>query len=131
MVNFVNFRNLAERLIEKNGRTLTLVRSDRGNLVDPAEPWRDSTDAAEITFDVIGVFIEFEKENIDGEVVKRGDKQVLIAAKSVEDDSGGASDIDIEDYDFVLDGAVRWRIMQVELIEPGPLRIMYDIQVRR
>ena len=131
MVNFVNFRNLAERLIEKNGRTLTLVRSDRGNPVDPTEPWRDSTDAAEITFPVIGVFIEFEKENIDGEIVKRGDKQVLIAAKSVEDDSGGASDIDIEDYDFVLDGTVRWRIMQAELIEPGPLRIMYDIQVRR
>ncbi len=131
MVNYANFRNLAERLIEENGRTLTLIRMDQGNPTDPAKPWADSTEAAEERFDVTGVIIAFEKEAIDGETVRLGDKQILIAAKSVEDDSGSATNIDIEDYDVVLDGTVRWTIVIAELIEPGPLRILYDIHVRR
>ncbi len=131
MVNYANFRNLAERLIEENGRTLTLIRMDQGNPTDSAKPWAGSTEAAEERFDVTGVIIAFEKEAIDGETVRLGDKQILIAAKSVEDDSGSATNIDIEDYDVVLDGTVRWTIVIAELIEPGSLRILYDIHVRR
>lgn len=131
MVNYANFRNLAERLIEENGRTLTLLRQDIGNFTDPAKPWADSTEAGEIRFDVLGVVIEFEKEAIDGETVRLGDKQILIAAKSVEDESGSTTNIDIEDYDIILDGTVRWTIVQVELIEPGPSRILYEVHVSR
>ena len=131
MVNFNNFRLLAERLIEENGRTITLVRKDQGNFVDPAKPWRGTTGASEVTVDVLGVFTEFEKELVDGNVVKRGDKRVLIAAKSVEDESQSGVNIKIEDYNEVLDGTVRFRIVTAELIEPGPLRVMYDLQVRQ
>ena len=131
MVDYANFRNLAERLIEENGRTLTLVLQDQGNLTDPNKPWRDSTEAAEIRFDVLGVFVKFDNEAIDGETVRLGDKQVLIAAKSVEDESGSAPNIEIEDYDFLLDGTARWNIVNVELIEPGPVRILYEAHVRK
>ncbi len=131
MVNFASFRLLAERLIEANGRTISLVRRDQGNPVDPAKPWRGSTEAATITFDVKGVFIEFEKEDFDGTLVRRGDKRVLIADKSVTDEGGGAVNLKIEDYDHILDGGIRWKIMRAELIEPGPIRIMFDIHVRQ
>jgi hypothetical protein len=131
MVNYTNFRNLAERLIEENGRTLTLVKLDEGNPVDVAEPWRASTEADEISFDVLGVFIKYEKDAIDGEFIMQGDKQVLIAAKSVEDESGSAAEIAIEDYEEIVDGGQRWRIMDVDLIEPGPSRVLYDLQVRK
>ncbi len=131
MVDYTAFRNLAERLIEANGRTLSLVRRDQGNPTDPAKPWRGSTDAAEITVVVKGVVIEFEKEDFDGTLVRRGDKRILIADKSVIDEGGGATNLKIEDYDHVLDGGTRWKIMKAELIEPGPLRIMFDIHVRQ
>ena len=130
MVDYVSLRNLAERLIEKNGRTLTLVRLDQGNPADPAKPWRESTDADEITFPVLGVFIEFEKEDFDGTLVRRGDKRVLVADQSVVDAST-ASNLKIEDYDFIQDVSVRWKIMNVEAIEPGDLRIYYDLHVRQ
>ena len=130
MVNFVSFQNLAERLIEENGRTISLVRRDQGNLTDPAKPWRGSTEADEITVVVKGVFIEYEKMDFDGSLVRRGDKRLLVAAKSVTDESS-ASNLKIEDYDHVLDGGVRWKIITAELIEPGDLRIMFDIQVRQ
>ncbi len=130
-LDYASFRLLAERLIESNGRDLSLVRRDQGNLTDPAKPWRGSTEAGTITVVVKGVFIEFEKEDFDGTLVRRGDKRVLIADKSVIDEGGSATNLKIEDYDHILDGLIRWKIMQAELIEPGPLRIMYDIHVRQ
>lgn len=131
MVNYTSFRNLAERLIELNGRDIQLVRKDQGNPTDPTKPWRDSTDAADITVDVKGVFTEFEKDQIDGEIVRRGDKRVLVADKSVIDEGGNAANLKIEDYDAVLDGSIRWRIITTDLIEPGPTRIVFDLQVRQ
>lgn len=131
MVNYANLKSLAERLIEANGRNLTLVRRDQGNLVNTAEPWRGSTEAAEISFDVKGVFTEFEKEDFDGSLVRRGDKRVLIADQSVLDESGAATNLKIEDYDHILDDGVRWKILAVEAIQPGPTRIYYDIHVRQ
>ena len=131
MVNYVSFQNLAERLIEANGRTISLVRRDQGNPIDPNKPWRGSTEADEITVIVKGVVIDFEKEDFDGSLVRRGDKRILIAAKSVTDEGGNAPNLKIEDYDYVLDGGVRWKIITAMLIEPGPLRIMFDLQVRQ
>ncbi len=131
MVDYVAFRNLAERLIEANGRTLSLVRRDQGNPTDPAKPWRGSTEAAEIVVVVKGIVIEFEKEDFDGTLVRRGDKRILIADKSVIDEGGSATNLQIEDYDHILDGGTRWKIMKAELIEPGPLRIMFDLHVRQ
>lgn len=130
MVDYVSFQNLAERLIEANGRTLSLVRRDQGNPTDPAMPWRGSTEADTITVVVKGVVIDFEKEDFDGSLVRRGDKRILIAAKSVTDESS-ASNLKIEDYDHVLDGTVRWKIITAELIEPGDTRIVFDLQVRQ
>lgn len=131
MVSYPNLKDLAERLIEANGRDLTLVRRDQANPVDPNEPWRGSTEAAEISFVVKGVFTEFEKEDFDGTLVRRGDKRVLIADQSVLDESGAASNLKIEDYDHILDNGVRWKILSVETIQPGPTRIFYDIHVRQ
>lgn len=131
MVDYVNFQNLAERLIEANGRDLSLVRRDQDNPVDPAKPWRGSTEADTITVTVKGVFVKYEKEDFDGSLIRRGDKRVLIAAKSVTDEGGSAANLKIEDYDHILDAGVRWKILDADPIEPGPLRILYDLQVRQ
>ncbi len=130
-LDYVSFQNLAERLIETNGRTLSLVLRDQGNLTDPAKPWRASTEVDLITVVVKGVVIDFEKEDFDGTLVRRGDKRILIANKSVTDEGGTAANLKIEDYDHVLDGGVRWKIITAMLIEPGDLRIMFDLQVRQ
>lgn len=130
-LDYIKFRELAERLIEANGRDLSLVRRDQANPVDSTKPWRKSTEAATITFTVKGVFIEFEKEDFDGSLIRRGDKRVLIADKSVTDEGVPASNLKIEDYDHILDGTVRWKIITANLIEPGNLRIMFDIQARQ
>ncbi len=128
-LNYANFRTLAEKLIGENGRTLTLIKVDRGNPVDVTEPWRDSTDAAEVLVPITGVFIEFETQDIDGTLVRRGDKRVLVAAIDVEQANKAAEDV--ENFDKILDGTVSWKIQNVGIIEPGDLTIMYDIHVRQ
>ena len=128
-LDYENFRTLAERLIGENGRTLTLIKIDRGNPVDVSEPWRDSTDAAEVLIPITGVFIEFETEDIDGTLVRRGDKRVLVAAIDVEQANKAAEDV--ENFDKILDGLVSWKIQSVEIVEPGSLTIMYDLHVRQ
>jgi len=130
-LDYTSFRNLAERLIEDNGRSLSLVRRDQGNPTDPAKPWRGSTEAAEVTVAVTGVVIEFEKEDFDGTLVRRGDKRILIADKSVIDEGTASANLKIEDYDHVLDGLIRWKIITAVLIEPGDTRIMFDLHVRQ
>lgn len=132
-LDYVSFRLLAERLINENGRLLTLQREDQVNPVVVAEPWRaaDPVGANIVSLPVLGAFIEYEKEDFDGSLVRRGDKRVLVAAKDTEDVRTGTENIDVEDFDTLLDGAEVWKIITVEVIEPGPLRIMYDLQVRK
>lgn len=131
MVDYVAFQLLAERLINENGRPLTLQREDQVNAADPAEPWRAPAITEQVTLAVVGVFIEYEKEDFDGSLIRRGDKRVLVAAKDTEDVQTGNENIKVEDFDTLLDGTVVWKIITVETIEPGSLRIMYDIQVRK
>ena len=128
-LDYANFRLLAERLINENGRSFTLIRKDQGNPTDPAMPWRSSTEVSEISFAVVGVFIEFEKDEVDGTIVKRGDKRLLIAAKDIDDQA--PANTNVEDYDEITDGTVAYRIINAQVIEPGSLRIMYDLQVRQ
>ena len=130
-LNYTNFRLLAERLINENGRSLTLQREDQANFTDPAQPWRTSTTTNKVTLPLLGVFVEYEKEDFDGSLVRRGDKRVLVAAKDTDDNRTGTENINIEDFDTILDGTEIWKIITVNIVEPGSLRILYDIQVRK
>lgn len=130
-LNYANFRLLAERLIGENGRDLTLQRVDQVNAAVSAQPWRVSAETNNVSLPVIGVFVEYEKEDFDGTLVRRGDKRVLVAAKDTEDVQTGTENIDIEDFDTLLDDGEVWKILTAVAIEPGNLRIMYDIQVRK
>lgn len=133
MVDFSSLRLTAERLINENGRALTLQRHDQVNPLVVAEPWRkpDPAGANVVSLTVLGVFTEYEKEDFDGSLVRRGDKRVLIAAKDLEDVRSGSENIKVEDFDTLLDGSEIWKILTIEVIEPGPLRVLFDLQVRK
>lgn len=128
-LNYTNMRALAERLIEENGRTVSLVRVDQVNDTDPARPWRGTTGASEISISVLAVMVPFEKEDFEGSLVKRGDMRAFVAATSVEDEN--PANVQIEDYDYMLDGGVRWKIVEAQSINPGSLRIVYELQLRK
>lgn len=128
-INYTRMRSVAERLVEENGRTVTLVRLDQVNDSDPAMPWRGTTGTSEVTVDVIAVLVPFENDDFDGTLVKRGDMQAIVAAKSVEDEN--PANVEIETFDFLDDGGARWRIVEAKSINPGGQRIVYMLQLRK
>ena len=129
-LNYTRMAATAERLIEENGRSLTLVKS--GEVLEvPAEPWGPDTTTDEITITVIGAIVDFENEAQDGTLIMRGDKRCLIAHDSVVDAAGSSDPTDIEKFDRLTDGGVDWKIVEVTTWQPGDTRIFYDLQLRK
>lgn len=123
MAQFSSAIALAQRLVLKNGRTVTLKR--RGTTeVDPAKPWLSVQPAPTSTdISLPAVFIEFRERQIDGEIVRQGDQMCLMAAADI---ATGRPTTD----DTVQDGNVNWKIVNVSTIRPGTSDILYKLQVR-
>lgn len=128
-LNYANLANTAERLIEENGRSLTLIKG--GEVVaDVNKPYGPDTTTGDLSYTVIGVIVEFENEAFDGTLIMRGDKRALVAHNSVVDEAGAGS-VEIEKFDRLLDGLVDWKIENVISWQPGDTRIFYDLQLRK
>jgi hypothetical protein len=130
MINYTRMRATAERLIGENGRTMTFTKLG-STPVDPAEPWREDTGADDTAIPVIVLETEFENEDIDGQLVRRGDKKMLVAASALETAAPSGADTDLEDYDQLLDGTTEWKIERVIPTRPGDPRVIYEVHVRK
>lgn len=120
------FAALAERLIAKHGRPMTLKQLSR----DPAnasQPWRGPATSTASgyadTEDVIAVVTDFDEEEIDGTLVKRGDKKVIVAAKP-------SATKDLSDFDVLLDGTLLYHLGACNTVHPGTTKIMYTFPAR-
>ena len=125
MVDYVSLAATAKRLIDANGRDITLTKRDR-TPADSAKPWRGGNATPTSVGPVKGVLVPFESEEVDGSLVRRDDKKALIAAN--DDDSEL-----LEQFDVLIDGDATdpWRILTVEVINPGDTRVIYKMQVRK
>ncbi len=129
-----NFVDLAVRLINKNGRSVTLTQTT----ITPSvtEPWKIASTAT-ATATIKAVFFLNEQSDflaVLTQVAGRGDQevtsalnekslQVLIAAK-------GLSFVPTPS-DTLVDGDKTWEITRVDPTKPGPTAVMYELQVRR
>lgn len=130
MVNYVSLAATAERLIEENGRDLTVIQAGE-TAANPAEPWRADTPAGESRITVKGVIVEFDNEDFDGTLVRRGDKRAFIAHNSIVDAAGAGESTELEGFDRLLDAGAEWKIVSVKAIHPGDIRVVYDLQLRK
>jgi hypothetical protein len=121
VANFTKLAATALRLINANGRTVTIVH--QGNTpTDPTKPWRgeDTTVRASVTG--TGVFTSLEALNPDN--TKREGQMLLFAASADESN-------DLEEFDQVVDGARYWKIVRAEVIGPADTRVLYKFEVSR
>lgn len=120
------YANLAERLISKHGRSVTLAKLSR-TPEDSDQPWRgtdpDPEVGYEFSLEVVAVFIDYNEDEIDGDAVRRGDKRLLVAAKPV-------AGTDLLKADCLLDDGSVYGIIRGNLLKPGTTEILYDFQVR-
>ncbi len=107
--------------ISKYGRDITLTISDDDEVYDPATDTFTASGSDDYT--VKGLFTNFSKMDIDGELIKRSDKRVLIAASSLSQ----APDTD----DKITDGTDVFNVINTEELKPGDTPILYMVQVRK
>lgn len=134
MVDFVSLAATALRLINENGRAVT-IRQLGNTPVDVAQPWRGPTDElvpvrdsqsgiAIFTTDRVrqGIAWGLATDFIDG--VKSSSHVCLFPASS----DGGKN---LEEFDEIVDGSTIWRIVRAELLQPGDTKILYAFEVMR
>lgn len=119
MVDYVSLANTANRLIDENGRTISiLTRSD--TLPDSAKPWEPS--ALQNPVSAKGVFLDYTKSEIATGIVEQSDQRLLVAAKNLTGDINTAQQ--------VIDNSQTWEVINVREIKPADIIIYYEIQCR-
>lgn len=102
----------AKRLIRDNGRDV-VVRT----FTQSGDDWNPVQVPSDVT--VRAVMTQFAAEEIDGTLIQASDKRFLIA--------GGA---DVSLAKRLIDGAVDYEVVAVECVKPGPVVVLWKVQVR-
>jgi hypothetical protein len=129
----------AKRLIEQNGRPVTLYKANR-EPADPAQPWRGvdlgsaptGADGGGRISNVKAAFVPVRGTSL-GQDATEGpeglqrdiEQSVLIAATSLPAGS------DLSAYDTLLDGGRIWRIYSIGKLAPGTTTLIWDLGVGR
>ena len=71
--------------------------------------------------EISAVFTDYNELDIDGTLIKRGDKELLIPAFDFSPDTD----------DLIIDGAEQYKIVNIKTISPGAAILLYKLQVRR
>lgn len=126
MVDYVKLAATAERLIEANGRSVTVTQQGQ-TPTDPTKPWRGQSTPVRDSVVGIAVVVDpatmgYEVQNVDN--VKRADMLVLFAANN----DGGKS---LENFDTITDGSIVWKILRTQVLKPGATRLLYIFEVAR
>lgn len=122
-LDYAALATVSQTLIEANGRSVTLVKVSEVPLT-PAQPWRGNTTTETLSV-VTAVMMDYEKEDVDGDLVRAGDQIAVVAEKS-------APSADIEDYELLRDDENQeWKIINVDKIRPGPTTLVFLIQLRK
>jgi hypothetical protein len=129
MVNYVRSAATAKRLIEENGRTVTLYRKVRTPL-DVNKPWRGpSTAAATPDPNVVGqvkaVIYPVKEEDVDDGLVRLGMQTAMVAHDSLQ------SPEDLSDIDAIKDGSYTYKVVKAVVIGPGDTKIVYQFYLER
>lgn len=105
----------AKKLIADKGRTVTL-RS--GSPV--YDPITDTMTGGTTDTEVKAVFTAFRSDEVDGTLIQRGDKKVIVDAKAAP-----------QSGDAIIDGTTQYEIVDVMEVQPGEPTIIYKLQARK
>lgn len=134
MVNQVKLAATAKRLIEENGRSVTLYKLNQ-TPSDVAKPWRGNVAPRAAVVDsatVIGLFLDpvsfskwgFLKE--DDDLLARFEQLVIFAASSFT-----GAETRLEEFHELSDGTARWRIGLTRRLAPGATPLLQMCAVNR
>lgn len=133
--NYNKLAATARRLVERFGRTVTLVKydHDEDNLINPAKPWRGvqaprGADATEVVQSM--VFVEPSSAEKFGLKVEMSVSHSRIRMVGLLAPGPGDTNSYAE-FDEIIDGNLRWKIMSSNNLIPGPVPMIYFFTVER
>jgi hypothetical protein len=126
--NYAKMALTANRLIAKFGRPVTLVQFNK-NLVQPDKPWRAQYISRQDPIIEKTMPMVF----VDGGLGTSVDKQEFadstelagIAAQPTGDET------DYRRCDEIVDGSTRYKIKDVQVLHPGPTKLIYIFKIER
>lgn len=113
--DYSTLRDIAEAQINDKGKTVTHVSVTSGTF-NPATG--AITGSTQTSASVKAVVTDFRDFQIDGSIIQRGDKMLLVSAKPALVDK------------YTID-AIDYQVVNVRSISPGDTDIVYKVQVRR
>lgn len=117
--NYGRSQTTALRLITKFGQDVTIQRK----VTSPANPWDPSSGTTTSTdYAAKAVVSEFKQGLIDGEAIKYGDKNVIVAAKGL--------DVEPVTTDALIVSGITYTIVSINPVSPAGTVIVYEIQAR-
>lgn len=123
MTEYTSAIDLAARLIIKKGREVIFRHLEDDVVTDPNRPWDKAAPLKGDTPTRI-VMLDYEQKYIDGTNIKVKDKQGLMFAK------GQKYVPTTKDLIYDKKDKKWWRIMEVEILQPGDETVMYTLQLR-
>lgn len=122
MARFDSLISTAARLTARNGQSVTLRTFTNPGPTDPDKPWEPAAPvAADQT--VNAVFYKYHQKYIDGDRIRQGDQQVLIAAKDVTTPPAQDS--------LIIRGSEVWKVVNGQPTAPNGQLIIFELQVRQ
>ena len=108
---------VATRLLTDKGQQLTFTRKTT-TVSDPVQGKRGTTTS---TYAGFGAAFDYNRTEIDGQAVQRGDIRLLLNAVTT---------VPIIDDTTIID-SVTYRVMSVRPTSPGGTVVMYELQLRK
>lgn len=123
MANTAGLKNLATKLIGTQGNSQVVQIRRVTDGAAGATPWKPAspTSADE---SVNGTVLAISDEKVDGTLVQRGDRLVLIAAQDVKNGKPTTAD-------SIVIGGAQHKIINMEVVGPSGDDILYKVQVRQ
>lgn len=115
---YANLKSTASKLLQSKGQQVTFTRSVEASF-DPATGIK--TEDTDITFAGYGAAFDYNKTEIDGEIVQAGDIRFLMEATDTAPALGDTTTID----------SIIYRVMNVEVTSPAGTAVIYTVQLRK
>jgi hypothetical protein len=112
----------ANRLLKGKGQEITLTRQAAG-AYDPATGTAAVTTTTQTAY---GAMFEYGDKNIDGTLIKEGDKQLLLSALN----STGTALVAPALNDTVTINTVVYTVVRIKPLSPAGTTVLFDCNIR-
>jgi len=119
---YERIQKTADKLLKGKGQTVTLTKETAG-AYDPATGTATVTTSAQTAY---GAVFEYGNQNIDGTLIKEGDKQLLLSAFQTDGTALTAPVVN----DTVTIGGVIYTITRIKPLAPAGTTVIYDCNIR-